>query len=166
MEKIKLKINDMCCQHRVNTGTDTFAVLVESGCEDVKKTGPLSLSLIGGILIILFCLTGCSDVPYTGPMLTVDHVDRFLGSVDEDTACLQDGFDSVCIRLLPTEEDGYDLISGDGAADGAIVHIHPTSIAYEFYYEDSPHFACRAGNGHHPDYTGIGRCRNNSTATR
>ena len=149
MGKIKSKNSGMCCQHRAKTQTDTLTVLdtalisfanlaaaiTGAGFDVMKKTGTLSLSLIGGILIMLLSIAGCSDVPYTGPMLTVDHVDRYLGAIGEDTVCLQDGFDSVCIRLLPREEGGeYVETGGD---DAPIVHVHPTSIVYEFYYEDS-----------------------------
>ena len=54
---------------------------------------------LGGIFLILLFVCGC-DTPYTGPMLTVDHVDRYLDATGEDTVCLQDGFDSVCIKVI------------------------------------------------------------------
>ena len=42
------------------------------------------------------------DPIYTGPMLTVDRVDQYLHvGTDEDTVCLQDGFDSICVKLIP-----------------------------------------------------------------
>ena len=53
--------------------------------------------------ILLLCIIGCSEVPYTGPVLTVDSVDRYLKSTGEDTICLQDGFDSICLKVV---EDG------------------------------------------------------------
>lgn len=130
MEKMKLKISDKSCRHRVKARTDALAVLMKAGVAAVKKYGTLSLSLIGSILITLFTVTGCSDVPYTGPTLTVDHVDRYLDSIGEDTVCLQDGFDVVCIKLLPDDHGAVD--------DTPIVHVHPTSISYVFYYEDEP----------------------------
>ena len=131
MEKIKIRISDKSCRHRVKTRTDALAVSMKVGFETVKKHVTLSLSLMGGILIVLFTIIGCSDVPYTGPTLSVDHVDRYLDSIGEDTVCLEDGFDVVCIRLLPAEED-------DAGDDTPIVHVHPTSISYVFYYEEEP----------------------------
>ena len=131
MEKMQLKISDKSCRHRVKTRTDALAVPMKAGFEAVKKHLTLSLSLMGGILIVLFTIIGCADVPYTGPTLSVDHVDRYLDSIGEDTVCLEDGFDVVCIRLLPAEED-------DAGDDTPIVHVHPTSISYVFYYEEEP----------------------------
>ena len=130
MENIKLKMSDKSCRHRVKTRTDALAVSMKVGFEIVKKHLTLSLSLMGGILIVLLAIVGCSDVPYTGPTLSVDHVDRYLDSIGEDTVCLEDGFDVVCIKLLPAEEDDAD--------DTPIVHVHPTSISYVFYYEEEP----------------------------
>ena len=98
------------------------------------KTQHLSLALIGGILIILFSLTGCSEVPYTGPIITVDHVDTYLNAIGEDTVCLQDGFDSVCVKL------DLNKIEIDGADIGytPTVHVHPENVAYVFEYQGSP----------------------------
>ena len=97
------------------------------------KTRHLSLALIGGILIILFSLTGCSEVPYTGPIITVDHVDTYLNAIGEDTVCLQDGFDSVCVKL------DLNKIEIDGADIGytPTVHVHPENVAYVFEYQGS-----------------------------
>jgi hypothetical protein len=103
---------------------------MKAGFEIVKKHLTLSLSLMGGILIVLFTIIGCADVPYTGPTLSVDHVDRYLDSIGEDTVCLEDGFDVVCIKLLPGDDDTSD--------DAPLVHVHPTSISYVFYYEEEP----------------------------
>ncbi|MDE0682986.1 MAG: heavy metal-associated domain-containing protein, partial [Candidatus Poribacteria bacterium] len=105
--------------------------ITDAGFEAVAKTTPLSLKSIGTILIVLFSLIGCTDVPYTGPMLTVDHVDRYLNSLGEDTICLQDGFDSICIKVVPGK-------SGDANDIIPIVHVHPTSLIYMFYYESKP----------------------------
>lgn len=127
---IKLKINNKSCQHLVKTRTDALAALMKAGVEAVKKCGTLSLSLISGVLIVLFIITGCSDVPYTGPMLTIDHVDRYLDTIGEDTVCIEDGFDIICIKLLPEEDSTED--------DAPIVHVHPTRISYVFYYKQKP----------------------------
>ena len=88
----------------------------------------LTIKSMASILIVLFSLIGCTDVPYTGPMLTVDHVDRYLNAIGEDTICLQDGFDSVCIRVIPEKTDDTDNIP--------TVHVHPTSLIFIFHYED------------------------------
>ena len=130
MEKIKLKLSDMCCHYLVKARTEALTGHTETGFGTVRKTGTLSLCLIGGLLIALFTITGCSDVPYTGPTLTVDHVDRYLDSIGEDTVCLQDGFDVVCIKLLPGD--------GDTGDDAPTVHVHPTSISYVFHYQEKP----------------------------
>lgn len=123
-------MSDKSCRHRVKTRTDALAVSMKAGFEIVKKHLTLSLSLMGGILIVLFTIIGCADVPYTGPTLSVDHVDRYLDSIGEDTVCLEDGFDVVCIKLLPGDDDTSD--------DAPLVHVHPTSISYVFYYEEEP----------------------------
>lgn len=82
--------------------------------------------LTGIIPLLLLCVIGCSDVPYTGPVLTVDSVDRYLNSTGEDTICLQDGFDSICLKVV-----------GDESQDTPpIVHIHPASVVSMFYYEE------------------------------
>ena len=80
------------------------------------------------IPILLLCIIGCSDVPYTGPVLTVDSVDRYLNSIGEDTICLQDGFDSICLKVV--QDDNQDA--------PPIVHIYPASVVFMFYYEDRP----------------------------
>lgn len=164
MEKIKLQISGMSCQHCVKTVTDVLTelegvqrakvnlrkgeavvhfdasrtttdtlteVITEAGFEAVAKTKSVLLKSISTIVVVLFSLIGCTDVPYTGPMLTVDDVDRYLESLGEDTICLQDGFDSICIKVVPEKRDGED-------GNIPIVHVHPTSLIYMFYYEDDP----------------------------
>ena len=83
-----------------------------------------------GFLIMFINIAGCSDVPYTGPVLTVDDVDRYLESTGEDTICLQDGFDSICIKVS--------LDNNLGGKDDKVpaIYLHPTSLVYKFYYED------------------------------
>lgn len=80
--------------------------------------------LLVAIFIISVSIVGC-DIPYTGPILSVDDVDRYLKSTGEDTVCLQDGFDSICIKV----------IQDDSGSDVPIVHVHPLGVMYEFYYE-------------------------------
>ena len=86
-----------------------------------------------GFLILFISIAGCSDVPYTGPVLTVDDVDRYLDSTGEDTICLQDGFDSICIKVLLDPNNA-------GAKDDEVpaIYLHPTSLVYKFYYEGTP----------------------------
>lgn len=79
--------------------------------------------------IFSFILAVGCETPYTGPVLTVDDVDRYLGATGEDTVCLQDGFDSVCIKVIPgpqgiqgepglTGEHGKDGIQGEKGESG------------------------------------------------
>ena len=89
------------------------------------------LKIISLTFIVLLSLIGCTDTPYTGPMLTVDDVDRYLESLDEDTICLDDGFDTVCLKVVPGKRGGE-------ADNTPIVYVHPTSLIYMFYYEDKP----------------------------
>ena len=94
----------------------------------MKKNKSLSLSLIGGILIMLFSMIGCSDTPYTGQVLTVDDmVNRYLVST-ENTACLYNGVESSCLTLRPPRTGGV-------ASNAPIIHVHPRKLIYTFYYE-------------------------------
>ena len=174
MKNIKLKISDISSQRCVEASTETLtafediqrakmnlpkderiinfnnsgitaANLVEAimkvGFEIMKKSEPLALSLIGGILIMLLGITGCSDVPYTGQIITVEHVDQYLGSMEQDTLCLQDGFDSVCVKLMLDDVE----IGVTGVDYTPVVHVHPTSLSYVFYYEDKPILYAKKG---------------------
>ena len=123
MEKIKLKISDMFCQHCVKTKIGT-----QADFQVVKRNKLLSLSLIGGILIMLFSMIGCSDTPYTGQVLTVDDmVNRYFVST-ENTACLYNGVESSCLTLRPPRTGGV-------ASNAPIIHVHPRKLIYTFYYE-------------------------------
>ena len=90
--------------------------------------------LIGSLLIILVTITGCTDVPYTGPTLTVRHVDEYLNAIEQDTVCLQDGFDTVCVKLLLDTTE----IGATGIDYTPTVHVHPTNITYVFDYQGHP----------------------------
>ena len=63
-------------------------------------------------MITMFLLQAC-DVPYTGNVLTVNDIDNFIETTGEDTVCLADGFDSVCIKMIQGQDgkDGKDGIS-------------------------------------------------------
>lgn len=106
-----------------------------------KKSELLALSLIGGILIMLISGTGCSDVPYTGQIVTVENVDLYLDSIEQDTVCLQDGFDSVCIKLMLDDVE----VPETNVNYTPIVHVHPTSLSYVFYYEGQPILRAKKG---------------------
>lgn len=98
------------------------------------KTRHLLLGYIGCIVMLLFSITGCSEVPYTGPSYTIDHIDTYLHATGKDTVCLQDGFDSFCVKLE------LDKIQLDAADIGytPTVHVYPENVAYVFEYEDTP----------------------------
>ncbi|MCY4403006.1 MAG: hypothetical protein OXD54_10550 [Candidatus Poribacteria bacterium] len=102
---------------------------VESGYDTLKRIITSLCQFLTIVLILFVGIIGCSDVPYTGPVLTVDHVDRFLESTGEDTVCLQDGFDTICLRVLEQEE---------GEEEPPTVHIYPASVTFVFHYEDRP----------------------------
>ena len=87
--------------------------------------------LMSSLLIILISIAGCADVPYTGPTLTVGHVDDYLNAIDQNTVCLEDGFDTVCVKLLldTTEIDPTRIDYTP------TVHVHPTNITYVFDYQ-------------------------------
>lgn len=72
------------------------------------------------VLLLIVVLLGC-EVPYTGPMLSVDNVDRYLGATGEDTVCLQDGFDSVCLKVV----EGPQGIQGPRGPQGEIGETGP-----------------------------------------
>lgn len=86
--------------------------------------------LLLAIFVMYVGIIGC-EVPYTGPLLSVNDVDRYLKSTGEDTVCIQDGFDSVCLKVVVKEVEKED----DTDEAGPVIHIHPTGITYEFYYE-------------------------------
>lgn len=83
---------------------------------------------------------GCSEIPYTGPVLTVDDVDRYLDATGEDTVCLQDGFDSVCIKVIegpqgqrgPHGQRGPQGIQGESGPPGkdgqTLIAIHEVPV--------------------------------------
>ena len=82
-------------------------------------------------MIFAFLLQGCTDTPYTGPILTVDHVDRYLDAKGGDTVCLQDGFDSVCLKVIPGPQGEHGERGEKGArgepgidgTDGQIIQL-------------------------------------------
>ena len=113
------------------TSDNLTKTVTEVGFEVVEEIKPIPVKYLGAVLILLLSAIGCSDVPYTGPVLTVDYVDRYLDSVGEDTTCLQDGFDSICLKRVGGEEDDVDY-------NVPTIHVYPSSLIFLFYYEDSP----------------------------
>lgn len=112
------------------TTANLTAAITEVGFKVVTKSEPLSLRLIGGILIALLSIVGCSDMPYigdTGSMLTAEDVDRYI-TIGEDSVCLLSGDESACITLRPETEDD----------SRPIIHIHPGKLIYVFYREGVP----------------------------
>ena len=99
--------------------------------------------LLIAIFIVSLTVIGC-EIPYTGPMLTVDDVDRYLYSTGEDAVCLQDGLDSICVKLTPGPQgprgpqgpQGSQGPQGNPGVNAPVIHIHENSILYDFYYED------------------------------
>ena len=127
--KVNLRKGEAVVRYDASYITD--ANLVEAitavGFEAVTKTKPLSLRLIGGILITFLSITGCSDMPYTGSMLTTEDVDRYI-TIGENSACLLSGDELACITLIPE--------TGDDSRP--IIHIYPNKLIYVFYYEGVP----------------------------
>ena len=124
MKKIDIKISSLSPQQCGKARTALQDLLR-------KKGGYLPISLISSVLIMLISIIGCSDVPYTGPTLTVSHVDDYLNTIEHDTVCLQDGFDTVCVKLLldTTEIDATNI---DYIPE---VYVYPTNLVYVFDYQ-------------------------------
>ena len=97
----------------------------------ILKIRSLSLSLIGGILLILLSVTGCSDGRF-GSMLTADDIDKYVISNGGGELCIQNGFAESCMTLVPQGSGGL-VITG-----APIIHIHPEKLIYVFYYEGRP----------------------------
>lgn len=148
-----MRIGGICCQHYVKTIENTLTELesiqcvkeslrntkafipfdalylttiAKTGFEVVKHIRSILLNLVGGVLLILFSITGCSDSPHLGSMLTVDDVDRYFTST-ESSVCLLNGTEPSCVTLVVEESDVTDDITGP------IIHIHPNKIIYVFY---------------------------------
>ena len=126
-----------------NSGTiaaNIVEAIMKVNFEIAKKSELLTLSLVGSILIMLLSITGCSDIPYTGQVITAGHVDQYLDSIEQDTVCLQDGFDAVCVKLMLDE-----VVVVPEVASTPIVHVHPASLGYVFHYEGKPILRAKRG---------------------
>ncbi len=139
MENNIKKINDVSFQHLKNTveNKNVLTWLKDAKLENIyllhnfknKKINFLQIHFLGAAFVLFLGIIGCSDVPYTGPVLTVDNVDRYMSSTGEDTVCLQDGFDTICLKKIEIEET---------PAPAPIIEIHPASVVFMFYYENRP----------------------------
>ncbi len=139
MKKIHIKISNMSSQQYGNTPTRALpvpqdALKMKDSFKILKKDGYLLTSVISALLMLLISITGCSDVPYSGPVLTAGHVDQYLNTIEQDTVCLQDGFDTVCVKLL-LDKTEIDTTNIDYMP---VVHVHPTNIVYVFDYQGQP----------------------------
>ena len=105
----------------------TSATIV-SGFAALRKNGLLMLRFIGGILIVLFSLTGCVDSPYSGSRSLPNDIDKYISRPDSESLCLQSGTDSACLKLTP-KRGSTDKIKVP------VIHIHPQKLVYIFYHE-------------------------------
>ena len=87
--------------------------------------------LTTSLLIILTSVAGCTDIPYSGPIVTSGDLDQYLNTIEQDTVCLEDGFDTICVKLL-LDKTEIDPTSIDYTPT---VHVHPTNIAYVFNHQ-------------------------------
>ena len=102
------------------------------------------------MLLVIFI--GC-DTPYTG-FLGAGDIDGYLESAGNETVCLADGFDSICIRTIPglPGKDGKDgkhgesIIGprgepgpqGEPGRDGAVVYLELEKIVTEIETVEVP----------------------------
>ena len=126
MRKINLKVSNISSQHCGKAQTRALPTL-----QDLLRKTYLPISLISSILIMLISITGCTDVPYSGPVVTSGDLDQYLNTIDQDTVCLQDGFDAVCVKLL-LDRTEIDPTNIDYVPT---VHVYSTNIVYVFNYE-------------------------------
>ena len=136
--KVNLRKKDVIIKYDSSLVTvgELKRAIIQMGYDVMEKTKSLTvLTTSLASLILMVAVVGCSDVPYTGPILTVDSVDSFLRSTGQDVVCLQDGFDSVCLKIAASDEDD--------TTDAAILEIYPQDITYLFYYDNKPILAAK-----------------------
>ena len=104
------------------------------------------------VLGLAVIFIGC-DTPYTG-FLGAGDIDGYLESAGNETVCLADGFDSICIRTIPglPGKDGKDgkhgesIIGprgepgpqGEPGRDGAVVYLELEKIVTEIETVEVP----------------------------
>lgn len=87
--------------------------------------------LIPCLLVVFTSIAGCTDIPYSGPIVTSGDLDQYLNTIEQDTVCLQDGFDFVCVKLL-LDKGEVEPMDIDYTPT---VHVHSTNIVYVFNYQ-------------------------------
>ena len=104
------------------------------------------------VLGLAVIFVGC-DTPYTG-FLGAGDIDGYLESTGDETVCLADGFDSICIQTIPGKDglngkdgkDGESIIGPRGARgsqgepgrDGAVVYLELEKIVTEIETVEVP----------------------------
>ena len=107
------------------------------------------------VLGLAVIFVGC-DTPYTG-FLGPGDIDGYLESTGEETVCLVDGFDSICIQTIPglpgsdgkdgrDGKDGKSIIGprgergpeGEPGRDGAVVYLELEKIVTEIETVEVP----------------------------
>ena len=91
------------------------------------------------IFIVVLLLKGC-DTPYTQPLT----VDDWVKAQGQDTVCLDDGFDAVCVKVIPGPrgergekgkdgKDGISIVGPQGlpGKDGALVIVQTSYLLLE-----------------------------------
>ena len=106
----------------------------------VEKT-IIYVTIFGLLLIcgLAFFMVGCSDVPYSRPLMSIDDV---LSTADDNTICLDDGFDAVCVKAIPgldgkdgrDGKDGKDGKDGRDGKDGIVHHTVEIRYIYTVYF--------------------------------
>ena len=106
-------------------------------------------------LVVIF--VGC-ETPYTG-FLGPGDIDKYVDSTGDNTVCIADGFDSICIQTIPGPrgpqglqglqgEDGETIIGprgepgqqGEPGTDGAVVYLELVKIVTETEFVRVPVF--------------------------
>ena len=102
------------------------------------------------ITMLTVLLFQACDIPYTGDTLSVRDVDKYLEKTGGDTVCLQDGFDSVCLKVIPGPRgkkgdtgqpgaDGVDGIDGKDGVDGKDGKDGADNIVPPHYHDTADH---------------------------
>ena len=128
--KVKIRNNQVIVSYNdswVNS-IDIKNTIIGAGFKVMDKPKNNIIQMLAASIIFVIGIIGCSDVPFSGPILSVENVDRYLDSTGADTVCLQDGFDTICLRVKET-------INTD-TAPIPVISLYPESIIYHFYYDN------------------------------
>ena len=65
------------------------------------------------VLLLSILLVGCGDVSYSRSLVSIAELENYLTSETQDTKCFNDGFDTLCIHLIPGPpgKDGKDGVN-------------------------------------------------------